>query len=321
MLLILLVGERAILLIGNQLFSLASGILLLWGSHVWGDRHIPRIWIWVSVACGVWFAPWGYLLGALFSLISAIGIILVYFERAREALRESEEKFKSIINSSNDVMVLAEEKARAHISFLDSIMEQVISSLLDFQAQYTADEQAVAALCESQRRIRAMALIHEQLYQPAELANVDMAAYIRQLTDDLSIAYQRSAKAIQLQVDARDVFLDVRQAVPCGLLVNELVTNALKHAFPDAAVDLPHPHRVHITFDKTSENRYHPSISDNGVGLPPDFSFPNSGGVHRQGTLGLFLVDVFVQQLGGRIAWHGRGGTRCEIAFVGNEDG
>ncbi|MBN1581987.1 MAG: PAS domain S-box protein [Anaerolineae bacterium] len=198
---------------------------------------------------------------------------------------------------------------------------QVISSLLDFQAQYTEDEGAIAVLRESRQRVQAMALVHEQLYQPSDLSHIDMAIYVRILTTDLLAMYQNSQHPVQLQVDVQDIFFEVQTAIPCGLIINELVSNAFKHAFPANASELPCPHRVRIAIDKRPENCYHLSISDNGIGLPSDFRFPpggeiqRRGQIHRQGSLGLFLVDTFVRQLKGSIEWHGEGGTRCEIVF------
>ncbi|MBN1935858.1 MAG: PAS domain S-box protein [Anaerolineae bacterium] len=203
---------------------------------------------------------------------------------------------------------------------------QVISSLLDFQAQYARDEQSAAVLRESQGRVHAMALVHELLYQPSDLSRIDMATYMQTLAADLLAAYGSNSPNLQdrqdlrIQVDLRDIFFEVQRAIPCGLIVNELVSNALKYAFPADAESLPRPHLIHIAIDEMAEHRYRLCVSDNGVGLPPGFRFPSDGDFYQQGSLGLFLIDTFVRQLKGHITWHGVGGTRCEIVFEGEKN-
>ncbi len=197
---------------------------------------------------------------------------------------------------------------------------QVISSLLDLQAQYAQDTQAAVVLRESQSRVRAMAIVHELLYQPSDLSHIDMNVYVQTLISDLLATYQsdkhspirlklESADLIHIQVDVQNIFFEVQKAIPCGLIINELVSNAFKHAFPADAVDLAHPHQIRVAIEDMPENRYRLTVSNNGVGLSPDFRFPNHN------TLGLFLVDTFVRQLKGQIEWHNKDGVCCEIIF------
>ncbi|MBD3305425.1 PAS domain S-box protein [candidate division KSB3 bacterium] len=189
---------------------------------------------------------------------------------------------------------------------------QVVSSLLDFQAEYVQDEQTLNILRDSQRRVKSMAMIHQQLYRTPDLSQIDFATYISNLATELFAAYRMSTADVNLTVDVRDVFLEIHQAVPCGLLLNELISNALKHAFPDLAERLPsRPGEVAVTFHRTPDGTHYTlRVSDNGVGLPPGFTFPN------EKTLGLFLIDAFVEQLDGTIDWHSDdNGTTCTILF------
>jgi PAS domain S-box-containing protein len=187
---------------------------------------------------------------------------------------------------------------------------QVVSSLLDFQIDYVQNEQAIEALRDSKQRIRSMALVHDRLYGAPDLARIDFADYVNGLTADLFSVYRASPVSIALQLDVEGVSLPVKQAITCGLLVNELASNALKHAFPDgdreAAEICVALHEEGHTITLT--------MSDNGAGLPPDFQFPS------EETLGMLLIETFVEQLEGTIEWQGDGGTTCRVVFAVSEE-
>jgi PAS domain S-box-containing protein len=188
---------------------------------------------------------------------------------------------------------------------------QIIASLLNFQATFAQDGQIGEALHEIQNRVRSMALIHEQLYQAPDLAQIDFADYVQTLTASLFAAYcVDPVPVITLQLDMQDVFLEIKEAVPCGLLINELVSNALMHAFP-VTRDWPQGFtgEISVSFRTTGEGEYTLVVSDNGIGLPIDFEFPT------EDTLGLLLVGMLVRQLGGSVEWAGDGGTTCRVTF------
>ncbi|HMK54561.1 MAG TPA: PAS domain S-box protein [Methanobacteriaceae archaeon] len=164
---------------------------------------------------------------------------------------------------------------------------QIISSLLNLQTQYVDDE-AADVLKESQNRVRSMAIIHEKLYQSRDFSRINFAEYIEKLVTDLFYSYAIDEERIKPVIIVDDVKLGIETAIPCGLIVNELVSNSLKYAFPEGdgelLVDL---HRVDDEFQLT--------VADTGVGLPTDLNISDSP------SLGLKLVESLVIQLDGEL--------------------
>jgi PAS domain S-box-containing protein len=179
---------------------------------------------------------------------------------------------------------------------------QVTSSLLRLQAAAVDDPQAREMFEETESRIRSMALVHEKLYQSTNLSRIDFADYVRSLGELLFQSSAINRANVTLHVSGRDTFLSIDIAVPCGLIVNELLSNSLKHAFPDDRSGA-----IHVHLDERVDGRISVEIRDDGIGLPADFD------VNRTGTLGLQLVHGLVQQIDGNIAIerapHGAGFT------------
>jgi len=183
---------------------------------------------------------------------------------------------------------------------------QVISSLLELQSESLQDPQILALFQESQSRIRAIGLIHEKLYRSADLASIQASEYLHNLVDHLFSIYGNIEQTISPVLLIDDIVLGVDTAVPCGLIVNELVSNALKHAFPPGRM---HGGIVRVELRAMDADRLALAVSDDGVGLPPDLHL---GSLQ---TLGLQLVDVLVQQLAGTIQVDRRPGTTFTIVF------
>jgi PAS domain S-box-containing protein len=179
---------------------------------------------------------------------------------------------------------------------------QVISSLLSLQSSSIESSETRELVRESQNRVRSMALIHEKLYQSDSLARIDFGEYLRNLTRDLFRSY--SAGGVALKLQAEDVPLDVDAAVPCGLIVNELVSNALKYAFPAGRGG-----ELSVSFARVALDRYALTVTDNGVGLPKDLDVRNAR------TLGLQLVTMLVTQLHGTLDVVSDGGTTFLITL------
>jgi PAS domain S-box-containing protein len=182
---------------------------------------------------------------------------------------------------------------------------QVIASMLNLQSTTLADDQAQSALQESQNRVAAMATIHEKLYQSQNLARIDFGDYIRDLTAQLLSGYKGSAHNTLLDIVADDIWLDVNTAVPCGLILNELVSNALKHAFPHRQPDS----RITVQFHHVAGNRVCLCVTDNGVGIPAHVNFQQTN------SLGLQLLHTLTKQIGGSLEIENREGTIFKVTF------
>ena len=186
---------------------------------------------------------------------------------------------------------------------------QVISSLLDLQADYVEDKRALEIFNESQNRIRTMALVHEYLYQSKDLARIDFAEYIQDLANSLFQPYENS-NAIRLRINVEDdISLDIDKAIPCGLILNELVSNSLKHAFPAGEED-----EIRIDF-RSEKDKCMLIVSNNGVDFPKDLDFRNTE------SLGLQIVVDLTEQLDGTVELDGSGGTTFKIAFPRLKEG
>jgi PAS domain S-box-containing protein len=168
---------------------------------------------------------------------------------------------------------------------------QVILSLLRMEGRRSAQPDTRSALGEMQGRIRSMALLHEALFRSGTFASVDLGGYLRELAKHSFRALGTTEGLIRLQLELSSVEVEMDQALPCGLLVNELVTNALKHGFPDGRTG-----EVRLELQPGSDSRqWRLRVSDNGVGLPDDFE------IRRSQRLGLQLVSDLAKQLGGTL--------------------
>ncbi|MBI4660138.1 MAG: PAS domain S-box protein [Verrucomicrobia bacterium] len=181
---------------------------------------------------------------------------------------------------------------------------QVISSLLRLQSGYVREDSARELFRESQNRVASMALIHEKLYQSQDLARIDFYEYLLSLVSMLFRSYSTQTNRVQLETHVDHVFLNIDAAIPIGLLVNELVSNSLRHAFPD-----DRPGTIKIGFCSAPSGECVLTFSDNGVGLPEDFDLDNPA------TLGLRLVRILTTQLGGALNFERNDGTGFTITF------
>lgn len=181
---------------------------------------------------------------------------------------------------------------------------QIISSLLNLQQNSIEGEESLVVFKESQNRIKSMALIHEKLYQSEDLTRIDFPEYIRSLVYHLFKSYAVDYSVIKSIINVEDILFDIDISIPCGLIINELMSNSLKYAFPDGKkgeieIDL------HLEGEKTILR-----ISDNGIGLPKDLNIQNSD------TLGLRLVNILVEQIDGKISLDNTDGTSFKIEFI-----
>ncbi len=180
---------------------------------------------------------------------------------------------------------------------------QVISSILNLQSSYVKDQSSLDILRESQNRIKSMSFIHESLYQTRDFSRIEFSDYILSLSNNLIHSYSIEAGKIKLSTDFKKVFLSLDQAIPCGLIVNELVSNALKYAFPQGTTG-----EISLKI-KESDNIIRIHIADNGIGLPADLD------VEHSESLGLQLVYTLIDQLDATIEVNSEKGTNYLITF------
>jgi two-component sensor histidine kinase len=183
----------------------------------------------------------------------------------------------------------------------------IIASLLKLQAADIRSPQGgekALNLCSD--RIHSMAMVHEQLYQSDHFSEVDMKSYIENLVDHLLSIYTTTT-AITTAIETENISVDITQAVPCGLILNELISNAFIHAFPDRGEG-----RINVSLNKNEENRMALLVTDDGIGMPESFD-------HRLShSLGFQLVNILTEQLNGTIAVSAGNGTEIKIEFPAN---
>jgi len=181
---------------------------------------------------------------------------------------------------------------------------QIISSILKMQERLVDDPKLKTVLGESQNRIRSMALIHENLYRNETLANIKFANYVQSLTTNLSRTYADMQGRISFHFDIEDVSLPIDIGIPCGLIINELISNSFKHAFAGREKGL-----ISIGLRVSNGNEYTLLVADDGVGILHQTSFNNSG------SLGMRIVTKLVQQIEGALDYDFKNGTKYTIRF------
>jgi PAS domain S-box-containing protein len=183
---------------------------------------------------------------------------------------------------------------------------QIISSLLYLQTKRAKDEETIATLQDSQNRVKAMSLIHEKLYQTENLSHINMEEYILSLVQSLFTSFGVTTNTIDLQVLATDVYFGVDLAIPCGVIINELISNALKYAFPNGSKG-----SIRIEVETSREGGWELKVEDDGIGLPDDLN------IERSNSLGLQLVSNLVEQLNGEIIiTKEKGGAKFIIKYL-----
>gem|GEM_PF-3941290 len=175
---------------------------------------------------------------------------------------------------------------------------------LRLQSRQITDEKALKAFQESQTRIRAMAMIHEKLYQSKDFAGIDFADYIDKMVTHLFVVCEVDPKRVHFRNEVRAVILDINRAIPCALIVNELVSNALKYAFPEEKAG-----ELTVGMFKDETEKYHLAVKDTGIGMPKKID------AHRPQTLGLQIVNDLTKQIEGTLELYRDGGTEFEITF------
>ena len=232
---------------------------------------------------------------------AVVALFLGFFayNRIRSGKKEIEHQKEKVEQSLIEKEVLLKE---IHHRVKNNL--QIISSLLDEQARSSSDAQLKKMMKEGQDRVQSMALIHQNLYQSDNLSGINIRAYINELTKNISHS-QAAAQNVEIALDVDDAKLDIDTAIPVGLILNELITNAFKYAFAGKETG-----KISIGFHENADKKYLVEVADNGIGLPNDFD------IRKAKSLGLNLVQGLVRQLDGTMKFTGSAqGTNFELQF------
>lgn len=210
-------------------------------------------------------------------------------------------EFESLRSSLKEKEVLLKE---IHHRVKNNL--QIVVSLLRLESRAFSDERILAVLADLETRIRAMALVHEHLYHSSDLSKIGFKDYLKGLSEELFRTYHGNSGRIRFEIDAEAVALDIERAIPCALIVNELLTNAIKYAFPDSRQGV-----LSVVIHNISGNQVEIVIADDGIGLPKEVDIRNTK------TLGLQLVTTLVEnQLKGNLVLDRENGSRFRIRFA-----
>lgn len=217
-------------------------------------------------------------------------------ERKTRQLRKALKKIEAALNEKEVMLHEIHHRVKNNM--------QIIVSLLRLQSRQIKQED-IKELCNvSYNRIMSMALIHEILYRSKDLAGIDFCEYVRRMTSHLFFVYKDRVGDTELKIEIDDINLDINNAIPCGLIINELVTNSIKHAFTDRRNGL-----IGIKMLEDVKGNFTLTVADNGAGLPKNLDYRNPG------TLGLQLVNDLVNQIEGNMEVDKKGGTAFVITW------
>jgi len=211
-------------------------------------------------------------------------------------LKQAEERIKASLKEKDVLLKEIHHRVKNNM--------QIISSILRLQSRKIKDEEILEIFKQSQYRIKSMALIHEGLYQSEDFARIDFSNYIARLTNHLFSAYGAGVRDIDFKMEVRDVYLDINRAIPCGLIISELVSNSMKHAFPNGRKG-----KIDIKMHPDGKGKYILIVRDTGIEFPDGLDF------HKTETLGMQIVTDLVEQLDGTIELRRNKGTKFKIVF------
>lgn len=239
---------------------------------------------WLQWECRPWLIPGGDVGG------------LIIFAQIISARKRAEELVRTSLREKEVLLKEIHHRVKNNL--------QIVSTLLDLQSEHTSDPATLEMFQESRSRVRSMALIHERLYRSHDIARVDFGEYVRQLAADLYRTYKVSDDDIRLVVSADLPPLTLDIAIPCGLLLNELMSNSLKHAFAGRSEGC-----LQVTLSRDADGANVLVVADDGVGFPAGIDF------RKTSSFGLQLVTTLADQLDGDIALTVEKGTRFTIRF------
>lgn len=221
---------------------------------------------------------------------------LVGIARDISELKAANEKIKQSLNEKETLLKEVYHRVKNNL--------QVVTSLLHIQSKTITDPAILEVFKESQDRIRMMSLIHEKLYKSKDLSMINFSEYIHSLADYLRQAYPTVSKNVDMKIKSEELYLGVDKAIPCGLIINEVISNAYKYAFLDGRKG-----EIKIEFSSPEENKHTLVIGDNGAGFPHDIDFKKAK------SMGMVLINTLTEQIDGTVELDNRSGTLYTITF------
>ena len=228
------------------------------------------------------------------------------FERLRVGIEKSLREEDAMLAEKNDIIERSLQEKEVLLREIHHRVKnnlQVISSLLSLQSRRVQDQSVQEAILEGRNRVRSMAMIHQDLYQTENLTTIDVGQYIDKLTRNLFASYNIEPERIEMDTDIEPLQLDVDVLIPLGLILNELITNSLKYAFPQSR-----PGKIEVSLQKEA-GQLKLQVTDNGVGMPEDFD------PMRSTSMGYQLISSFVRKLKGVLELKHREGTQVLLSI------
>lgn len=253
-----------------------------------------------------------YKIGGLIAVSFIIGLCYYNFRNRRKAsqLLLAHQQEINLKNDSLQNLVNKQTKLLSEKEFLIKEIHhriknnlQVITSLLSTQSNYLQDKSAIMAIRDSQNRIQSIALIHQKLFQSDTVALINIQDYVAELIKFLCDTFHVNQR-IKFNINVLEVKLDIAQAMPLGLIINEAITNIIKYAFPDNT-----PGIVTLSLADCEDGYYQFKISDNGIGLPSGFDLSNTS------SMGMTLIKGLGEQLGGIVSIQSGNGVHFSLRF------
>jgi two-component sensor histidine kinase len=247
-----------------------------------------------------------WILATLVVMFIFIGLLLYNANVKQKTTRKLEVQQKEISRKNLTLSHLIEEKEWLVKEIHHRVKNNfhMVIGLLDTQSGYLKNEEAVAAVQESQHRIQAMAFIHQKLYQSTNLSSVEMSGYIHELVDYLSHSFNTQQK-ILFKLDIGNIYFNLSHSLPLALILNEAITNAIKYAFPGNTKG-----EITISLKHEQADRYFLSIADNGPGIPGNFNYKKSN------TMGMSLMEGLCEDIHGRFEIKNNKGTTIHVYFA-----
>ncbi|MFO7447119.1 MAG: two-component regulator propeller domain-containing protein [Ignavibacteriaceae bacterium] len=239
--------------------------------------------------------------------INELSLEIVERKKAEEKVQASL-KEKEVLLSEKEGFLNEKEILLKEIHHRVKNNLQVISSLLYLNSRKIKDKEALNMFQDSQNRIKSIALVHERLYQSKDLAKIDFNEYVNKLVIDLFRSYAVDSSVIKIEININDVSVNIDKAVPCGLIINELISNSIKYAFPEYEANNKQG-LIKVQFNRITSNKLLLEVSDNGIGIKERLDD------REEPSLGLKLVESLVYQLDGKLEMDSEFGTRFKIKF------